>query len=451
MKLDNEISKTIENNSIIAETNHRDKKSIILLSILPFLSIFLVVALGFLKKTDTIENIKTGILTFILTTIMVFFIRIQIDITKIRFSKTIIFLANIVSILLVMLIKNPEVYSFWLLGGLITAMIIDNKLGLLLSFNMTFILGLTYALGVGLIIHFLVMGVLLALLAKHLKDKSTVTYSAIIILSTDITLSFIINNFIFATDKSYNYMASIFSIFAVLVTAFLLSYLYDKYINNTSDDISKDTLIADESDNLLDNLDKSSGNTDLVSMPASDKVTKTSYDLLISDNNELLIKMKEYSESLYNHCKLIGDLSGRAARAIGANENLARTGGYYHEVGKLQGKNYIEEGLKLADKYSFPKELKEVLKQHNIKYDKPTFVESAIVMLSDNLVSTIEYIEKTGKQKFTTDKIIDNIFKMRMDKGTFDDALLSIKDFNLLKEFYKNEFGLRDKDLIKED
>ena len=192
-------------------------------------------------------------------------------------------------------------------------------------------------------------------------------------------------------------------------------------------------------------------NNERVSSPVSDNVTKTSYDLLISDNNELLIKMKEFSESLYNHCRLIGDLSGKAARTIGANENLARAGGYYHEVGKLGGKNYIEEGLKLADRYSFPNELREVLKQHNIKYDKPTFVESAIVMISDNLVSTIEYIEKTGDKKFSPDKIVDNLFRMRMDKGTFDDALLSIKDFNLLKEFYKKEFKSKDNELIKEE
>ena len=33
-----------------------------------------------------------------------------------------------------------------------------------------------------------------------------------------------------------------------------------------------------------------------------------------------------------------------------------------------------------------------------------------------------------------------------MDKGTFDESGLSVKDYKLLKEFYKKEFGLKDKD-----
>jgi putative nucleotidyltransferase with HDIG domain len=168
--------------------------------------------------------------------------------------------------------------------------------------------------------------------------------------------------------------------------------------------------------------------------------TRTSYDVLCDLNNELMKKMKEYSESLYAHCVLIGDLSYRAAKEVGANEQLAMAGGYYHEIGKIRGKNYIEEGLTIAEEYSFPKELKAILKEHNIKYEKPNSVEAAIVMLSDNVVSTIDYIEKTEDHKYTTDKIIDNIFIMRMDKGTFDASSISLKDFKKLKEFYQKEF-----------
>jgi membrane-associated HD superfamily phosphohydrolase len=110
-------------------------------------------------------------------------------------------------------------------------------------------------------------------------------------------------------------------------------------------------------------------------------------------------------------------------------------------VGKIYANNYIEEGLKLAEAYAFPNELKAILRQHNIKYEKPTSVEAAIVMLSDNVVSTIEYIGKSDNHKFTETQIIDNIFQMRLDKGTFDASGISIKDFKKLKEFYLTEFS----------
>jgi putative nucleotidyltransferase with HDIG domain len=158
-------------------------------------------------------------------------------------------------------------------------------------------------------------------------------------------------------------------------------------------------------------------------------------------DNELVRRMKQYSESLYDHSVRIGDLSCRAAMEIGADEMLAMAGGLYHEVGKINGRNYIEEGLILAEEYAFPKELKAILKEHNIKYERPSSVEAVIVMLSDNVVSTIEYIEKNDGHRFSPNKIIDNIFQMRLDKGTFDASSLSLKDFKRLKEFYQKEFS----------
>jgi putative nucleotidyltransferase with HDIG domain len=188
-----------------------------------------------------------------------------------------------------------------------------------------------------------------------------------------------------------------------------------------------------------------------VSLPSSngeasnsnlDKIigTSSSYEVLCSPTNKLIMRLKQHSEALYAHALNIADLSARAAKLIGASEQLAMAGGLYHEIGKLNGKNYIEEGMIIAEEYAFPKELKAILREHNIKYDKPSSVEAAIVMLSDSVVSTIDYIEKTDERKHTTNKIIDNIFQMRMDKGTFDGVNLSLRDFKLLKEFYQKEF-----------
>jgi putative nucleotidyltransferase with HDIG domain len=167
----------------------------------------------------------------------------------------------------------------------------------------------------------------------------------------------------------------------------------------------------------------------------------TSYEALCSPDHELLLRLKQFSGTLYEHSLQIGDLSCRAAKEIGVNDLLAKAGGLYHDIGKIISKNYIEEGLKLAEEYAFPKELRAILKEHNIKYDKPRSVEAAIVMLSDNVVSTIDYIAKTGDHKFSAAKIIDNIFQMRLDKGNFDATGLALKDFKKLKEFYQTEFS----------
>lgn len=431
------------------------------LSILPVLSVLTVVGTGLLSGISEIEIMKISILTLILSTATVFYLRMQMyDILGKKHAKGIILVSYLGSIVLIMLPIKPDILSFWMIGGFIIAVLIDNKLGLLTYINLTFILCVFLSLGPETAIHYLVIAVLLGLLSGALGNKSTFIYASIIILSTNITLAFVLNNFIFEKDTNFNYVSSFFSILTILITVFLLSLLYGRILK-------KEGLIkapaVDIGESLAVNRDGvETGNerveeqatetntekeTDLQSTPdipalitTKEHGARTSYEVLVQEDNELLQKIREYSEFLYRHCLKTADISQRAAHAVGADELLSRAGGLYHEAGKINGKDYIVEGLKLAEEYAFPKELKSIIRQHNIKYDKPTSVEAVIVMLSDNLLSTFEYIKKQGDNKLSPDKVIDNIFQMRMEKGTFDEAGLSVKDFKLLKAFYHNEF-----------
>lgn len=420
MKTDNELYETMEYDSTTVVKNKIG--TIVYISLFPFISALTILFAGYIKNMEMLDMLRIGITVFLLATALMFFIRFQDSLLNIKFSKTIILVSYFLPILLIMLLKNPVIYCFWIIGGLLLAMLIDSRIGLLVYFNHTIILSISFSLKLDTTIYLLIMGVLFVLLSGALKNKSTVIYAAIILLSSNITLLFIMNNFIFETDTNVDYLTSFFCILAVLAAAFLLSFLYDK-IANKDNDISEYEL---------------KNNTDTVQSHVNEKA---GYDILLSEDNELLIRIKEHSEVLYKHSVIIGDLSEKAARVIGADAALAKAGGFYHEAGKIMGKNYIEEGLKLADEYAFPEKLKLILRQHNIKHDKPTFIESAIVMLSDNIASTIDYIEKSGDNKFSSDMIIDNIFKMRMEKGTFDDSGLTVKDFKLLKEFYQNQYN----------
>lgn len=433
MKTDKDLLEANANDSTAVVLTKGSRGIILFLSTLPFISVMILIISCLIKGVEPIDMIKVSVLTFLLTTALSFFARMHDSIFRIRFSKSIILFSYSLSIILIMLQRNPQVYSFWMIGALLISGLIDNKIGIIAYFNLAFVLSITAYLNIESTIHLLVMGVLFALLSGALRNKVTAIYAGIILLSSNMTLSFILNNFIFESDSSIDYLASLFSILAVLVTAFLLFLLYDRI--TAKDNIRNELAIS--------SLDTSE---DTEPVPVNDeaepdRTVKASYDVLLSESNELMTRMNEFSEALYKHCKLIGDLSGRAAGIIGADEELARAGGYYHEVGKIISKNYIEEGMKLAEEYAFPEKLRLILRQHSIKHDKPTFVEAAIVMISDNVASTIEYIKKTGEDKYTNEQIIDNIFKMRMEKGTFDDSGLSIKDFKLLKDFYQNEYS----------
>lgn len=437
----------------------------ILYTLLPFFSMIAAILPGVLAKTSGTEIAKNGILTLVLTGVASFYIRINSsEILYKKLSKAVIALGYLGSIFLLFLIPQPDILSFWMIGGLLVAMLVDMKLGLLLHFNLTFILGMSLSLYPEIVIKLLITGALMCLLSGALNDKSTFLYAMIIIISTNITLSFAINNFIFESSINYNYLSSLFCTLAVLVTAYLVRYFYSRLQSSTSIHNSMDTKIpfpmTPDDDLSLDmdqqkkltacNIDAFPDDTDsslqiqavAEAENANQKLgIRTSYEILCNPENDLLKRMKQSSEELYQHSLYISDLSYRAALKIGADDLITKAGGLYHEIGKMNSSNYIEEGLIIAEEYSFPKELTLILKEHNIKYEKPTTIESVIVMLSDHLVSTIDYIEKSGDHKFTRNKIIDNLFQMRMEKGTFDAANISLKDFKRLKDFYQKELS----------
>jgi putative nucleotidyltransferase with HDIG domain len=460
----------INNKSIVMTGEDRRPTNSILITILPILSMIASILPGIMYQTSGVEIAKVAILTMILTTVATFYIRLNLDtILEKKLAKTVITISYLASIGLLLSVPKPYLYCFWMLGGLLVSMTIDNKLGLLFHFSLSFVMGISLSpqpeiMQPEIMIHILIIGVVMNLLSGALRSASTAIYAMIIVLSTNVTLSFVINNFIFNSKVNYNYLYSLFSILAVLVTAFILSLLYDLITGNSKhkqsqaeEPVISENLFSEQSvtASLIElsmqslTMNQEETNSSFLSSIEEEAATNvdriigtsSSYDVLCSPTNELLMKLKQQSEALYTHALYIGDLSAKAAGLIGASEQLAMAGGLYHEIGKLNGKNYIEEGLIIAEDYAFPKELKAILREHNIKYDKPNSVEAAIVMLSDSVVSTIEYIEKSEEHKYTTGKVIDNIFQMRMDKGTFDGTNLSLKDFKLLKDFYQKEFN----------
>jgi len=452
-----------ESRDVLKVKEVKNKNIMFFINVLPFLAMITAVLPDIILKEDYIVIAKRGIFTLILSLVTVFYIRFNADnILSRKLSKTIIILSYLASICMLVLIPSPDLMVLWMAGGLLVAMTIDTKLGIIVHFCLSFLLGLTISLRFESIIQILVLGILMCLLAETMHKMSTAIYTVIIVLSTNITLLIVINNFArFESEKNKEYIFSSLSILAVLVIDFLLGLILNRGMNklesNASISNSINSIIENEGIQTLKQTDKSSftgiltntsdsrlnGNIATAEDPFFREHVElsSSYELLCNMDHVLMKKLKEYSETIYLHSISIAQLSYRAAQVIGADEYLAKAGGLYHEIGKIYGKNYIEEGLLIAEEYEFPQALKAVLREHNIKYDKPNSVEAAIVMLSDNLVSTIDYLAQTANNRFTTNKIVDNLFQMRMEKGTFDNSGLSLSDFKKLKDFYQKEFN----------
>lgn len=222
--------------------------------------------------------------------------------------------------------------------------------------------------------------------------------------------------------------------------------------------------------------------------------------------------MKELFNSAvgtYNHSILVGNLAEAAANGINTNGLLARVGGYYHDIGKLENpeyfienqgeyniheelkpsisvtiiKSHVKRGIEYAKKYKLPTKVIDIISQHHgnslieffykkalntsdqtkedvkedfYKYngDKPQFQEAAIVMLADQVEAATRSLKKHTLNNIT--QIIEEIISKNYIDGQLDDSGLTLKDLTKIKDIfikllvgmYHSRIAYRNKDEI---
>ena len=155
-------------------------------------------------------------------------------------------------------------------------------------------------------------------------------------------------------------------------------------------------------------------------------------------------KLKEALPNIYMHSIEIGNLSAGAAKLINAKETVVFAGGCYHEIGRINGKQkkqegrqYIDDGVKLLKKYGVADEIINVVREHNIHYDKPTSKEAAIVMLSDSILSSLKYLyEHKAAEEIKIEEVVSSIINRRFEKGLLDQSGLNVEELVKLNEYY---------------
>ena len=112
---------------------------------------------------------------------------------------------------------------------------------------------------------------------------------------------------------------------------------------------------------------------------------------LANPNHPLLRRLLIEAPGTYHHSIIVANLAEAAAEKIGANPFLARTGAYFHDVGKLKRPLYFKEnqmgdnphdrtdpyvsaailtthtrdGVQLAQKYHLPPEIQRIISEHH--------------------------------------------------------------------------------------
>ena len=197
----------------------------------------------------------------------------------------------------------------------------------------------------------------------------------------------------------------------------------------------------------------------------------------------------------YHHSIIVGSLAEAAATTIGANALLAKVGGYYHDIGKINKAPYfvenqsssqnkhdrlapsmssliltthVRDGVKVAKRYKLGKDITDIIQQHhgtnviayfyekakrlkgkepvnidNFRYPgpKPQTKEAALVLLADSVEASSRTMQNPTRRNITT--LVRNVINTVVLNGQLDECNLTLKDLNeIAKSFDKTLNGI---------
>lgn len=208
---------------------------------------------------------------------------------------------------------------------------------------------------------------------------------------------------------------------------------------------------------------------------------------LANPNHPLLRRLLMEAPGTYHHSIIVANLAEAAAEKIGANMLLARTGAYFHDIGKLKRPLYFKEnqrgdnphdrtdayvsaaivtahtrdGVQLAQKYRLPPEIQRIILEHHgdtpVMYfyhkalqqadGKPVDVkdfryagcrpgtkESAVVMLADTTEAAVRSMPDPTPQAI--ERFIERLVRGKIEDGQLSDSPLSLHDIDGICEAF---------------
>ncbi len=226
----------------------------------------------------------------------------------------------------------------------------------------------------------------------------------------------------------------------------------------------------------------------------------TKFKLLeLSDLNASIFKrMLIRAPGTYNHSLMVANMAEAACKDIGANAMLARVGGYYHDIGKIENAgiyienkvddkrtkhlspkeytqliiSHVEKGVKLAKKNGLPNSIIDFIREHHgnstmtyfyhqalelvnnseeadelnksdFQYPgpRPHTRESAVVMLADSVEAAARSLQEPTYIKL--EGLVRKITYNKLNEGELEFSDLTMSDLNKIqKSFLRVLYGI---------
>jgi putative nucleotidyltransferase with HDIG domain len=209
----------------------------------------------------------------------------------------------------------------------------------------------------------------------------------------------------------------------------------------------------------------------------------------LSDTNQLLLrKLAEEAPGSFQHSLQVANLAEEAAREIGGNNLLARTGALYHDIGKTTDAEYfienqtegfsphdqldpiksseiiidhVRKGVDLARKFNLPSPIIDFIQTHHgttVAYffykkfldknpkgtdmerkfsysgPKPFSKETAIVMMADAVEASSRSLANYSEENIS--ELVERIIYIQEQDGQYSETPLTFKDISEIKSVF---------------
>lgn len=372
---------------------------------------------GILSNTNYIEIFKNSATVIVGIMIFIYYYSLSDnDISEGLLPHIIFFISFAISNILVAFTSVADIGTIWMIA--VAAVAVRAGIGHAVSCHALLllqyiILSTDAKKNIMIVVFYAIIGILLALIMSEIKNYKEFIYASIIFIALTIVMIIMLFNFdLKEVEKNIR-----FTIKCLIGDGIMLFVSWIVYY------IKSKTTAYDKK-------------------PAHKRNQKRDKKIilqLLESDNILLKRMKLYSESLYNHSVRVGKLSYKAAYYMGFDCLLAKAGGLYHEAGRIYEDVKYAEGCKLLiAEYNFPTGLSDIIIQHTGS-EKPKSCEAVIVIISDSIISTDEYLKRTEKRaQISDEKLIKSVFNKRIAKGNFSESGMSKEQIEKLMNFYIN-------------
>jgi cyclic-di-AMP phosphodiesterase PgpH len=220
-------------------------------------------------------------------------------------------------------------------------------------------------------------------------------------------------------------------------------------------------------------------------------VTDVSLIELSDTNSRLLRELAMKSPGTFQHSLIVSNIAEEAARAIGANSLLARTGALYHDIGKMDSPvHFIENqaggvnphddlsyeesariitghvlrGIEKARKNRLPEVIIDFIRTHHgtrytqyfylkhkeeagdVPFDETPFryrgpvpfsKETSILMMADSIEAASRSLKNPDEEQVSA--LVERLIDSQMEGHQFRNSMLTLKDITIIKKIIKKK------------